>query len=46
MRRTREVLFVVPKVNCHDVGENESIPIIIASATNVTFEGGVNDHGT
>ena len=43
MRRTREVFFVIAKVSCHDVGENEPIPIIIALATNVTFDGGVYD---
>ena len=43
MRRTREVLLVVAKVSCHDVGENEPIPIIIALATNVTFDSGLYD---
>ena len=43
MRRTREVFFVVTKVSGHVVGENEPIPIIIALATNVTFDGGVYD---
>ena len=43
MRRTREVVFFVAKISCRDVGENEPIPIIIALATNVTFEGGVYD---
>ena len=44
MRRTRKgFFFVVAKISCRYVGENEPIPIIIALATNVTFEGGVYD---
>ena len=45
MRRTRKVFFVVAKISCHDVGENEPIPIksALALATNVNFEGGVYD---
>ena len=43
MRRTREVAFFVAKVSCHDVGENEPIPIINGLAANVTFESSVYD---